>query len=254
MPLTLALATLLEKAATDNGFDVPRPPSAEWISFGSTHAPLRVWLGVDAHGRPVAALSREDVGRALDEYGSAAAPPWPTGAVVARAVADIPALHRLIRRAFQLANTLPDELLHKFERATAALPRATEAERLVMQRVGQDVFREGLLEYWDGRCAVTGLAIPELLRASHIKPWADCDSDADRLDVFNGLLLAPHVDAAFDGGFVTFDDSGALVASEALPASARTLFGLDGAMHVSKLTKRHIAYLRWHRQKVFRQV
>lgn len=60
-----------------------------------------------------------------------------------------------------------------------------------MQRVGQDIFRQGLMECWESRCAITGLAIPELLRASHIKPWADCATDAERLDVYNGLLLAP---------------------------------------------------------------
>jgi len=60
-----------------------------------------------------------------------------------------------------------------------------------------------LLDLWEGRCAVTGLAVPELLRASHIKPWADCETDAERLDVYNGFLLAPHLDAAFDLGFIT---------------------------------------------------
>src|ERR1700730_2948398 len=29
-------------------------------------------------------------------------------------------------------------------------------------------------------------------------PWAMCDSDEQRLDVFNGILLTAHVDAAFD--------------------------------------------------------
>ncbi|MDC0682621.1 HNH endonuclease signature motif containing protein [Sorangium atrum] len=50
---------------------------------------------------------------------------------------------------------------------------------------------------------MTGLAVPALLRASHIKPWADCETDAERLDVYNGILLAPHLDAAFDRGFIT---------------------------------------------------
>ena len=57
------------------------------------------------------------------------------------------------------------------------------------------------MEYWDSKCAVTGLAIPELLKASHIKPWKD-STDEERLDIFNGLLLAPHLDAAFDRGFI----------------------------------------------------
>ena len=123
----------------------------------------------------------------------------PQGASGALSVADIPTLHRLVRRAFQLSKTLPDQLLRTFEEKTATLPRTTEAERLVVQRVGQDVFRAGLLDYWDGHCAISGLAVAELLRASHIKPWAACDSDAERLSVFNGLLLAPNLDASLIG-------------------------------------------------------
>lgn len=60
------------------------------------------------------------------------------------------------------------------------------------QAAGQDVFRAGHVAYWDGQWAVTGLAVTELLRARHIMPWADCESDAERLDIFNwcsGLWL-----------------------------------------------------------------
>jgi hypothetical protein len=60
----------------------------------------------------------------------------------------------------------------------------------VRQRVGQEVFRAALIDYWGGACAVTGLALPEVLRASHSQPWADCTTDEERLDVFNGFLLA----------------------------------------------------------------
>lgn len=73
-----------------------------------------------------------------------------------------------------------------------------------MQRIGQDIFREALLEFWNGRCPLTGIDEPLLLCASHIKPWADCATDAERLDVYNGLLLAANLDAAFDAGFLTF--------------------------------------------------
>jgi len=95
------------------------------------------------------------------------------GAAGGRIVTDCPALHRLLRRAFQLSKTLPDELLHRFEQQTTALPKTTGAERLVVQRVGQDLFRHGLLAYWEGRCAITGLAVPKLPRASHVAPRQD---------------------------------------------------------------------------------
>jgi len=58
--------------------------------------------------------------------------------------------------------------------------------------------REGdWLAYWEGRCAVTGLAILALLRASHIKRWADCETDAEGLDVFwRGAVSARHSERA----------------------------------------------------------
>ena len=162
------------------------------------------------------------------------------------------ALHHLLRRAFQLSRTLPDALLHAFEEETGNLPRTTEAERRVVQRVGQDIFRRGLFEYWNGRCAITGLAVPELLRASHIKPWSDCDTDAERLDVFNGLLLAAHLDAAFDAGFITIAEDGRGLVSSVLPGDARSVLGLDGSLTVHGLHQAHQRYLPWHRERIFR--
>ncbi|MBK8940211.1 MAG: HNH endonuclease [Polyangiaceae bacterium] len=159
-------------------------------------------------------------------------------------------LHRL-RRAFQLSRRSPmsSSSLREAGRHDA---EATEAERLVVQRVGQDLFRHGLLEYWEARCAITGLAVPELLRASHIKPWVDCSSDAERLDIWNGLLLAPHLDAAFDRGFITVADDGAVLVSAALDAAARAALGLDEPLRVRALHDGHRAYLPWHRDRVFK--
>lgn len=246
------LLTRFEKAAVDNGFDQELAPQGGWLGFGSTHAPLKVWLSTDVRGRPLAALSRLDVAQALTDHGAPVTAALPSGAPAARAVSDVPELHRLLRRAYQLARTLPNELLHSFEQQTAALPRTTEAERLVVQRVGQDLFRAGLMEYWEGRCAVTGLAVPKLLRASHIKPWAECTTDAERLDVFNGLLLAPNLDAAFDGGLITFADNGAMVIAQGLSEADRQLLGFGADLHIDRLTDAHRRYLSWHREREFK--
>ena len=174
--LTAVTVTRLEKAATDNGFDLERERTVEWLSFGSSQTSLRIWLTSVGESRLLAAASRADVVDGLAGFGAACTDRLPSAAAGARAVGDIAALHHLLRRAFQLSRTLPDALLHVFEDEAGCLPRATEAERLLIRRVGQDVFRRGLPEYWDGRCAMTGLDVPELLRASHIKPWADCDA------------------------------------------------------------------------------
>ena len=244
--------TLLEKAATDNGFDLQREPAANWLAFGSSQTSMDIWLTFAEESRYVAAVSRPDVLDGLPGIGSTVTEALPSGVAGALAVDDIPALHAMLRRAFQLSRTLPDALLHLFETETANLPRTTEAERVVVQRVGQDIFRRGLLEYWDGRCAITGLDVPELLRASHIKPWADCDSDAERLDVFNGLLLAPHLDAVFDAGFITVGKGGVVLVSDALPVGARSPFGLDEGLEVEGLDRAHERYLPWHRARTFR--
>jgi predicted restriction endonuclease len=122
----------------------------------------------------------------------------------------------------------------------------------VVERVGQQIFRDGLLEYCQGRCAITGLAVAELLRASHIKPWAECATDAERLDVFNGLLLAPDLDAAFDRGFITVAEKGEVIVSERLRDSDRRALGLDVPLRVNSLDDSHQPYLRFHRERVFR--
>lgn len=112
-------------------------------------------------------------------------------------------LHHLLSRIAAICRVVSGEGLREFKKASKA-PNTTEAIQLAVQRVGQDIFRVSLMDYWASRCAVTGFEVPELLRASHIKPWSKCGTDAERLDVFNGLLLAPHLDVLFDGGWISF--------------------------------------------------
>ena len=170
---------------------------------------------------------------------------------------DIDALAALLRRAAELSLALPDQAAHTFrERAAKALAsvadKGTEVERLVRQRVGQDVFREALLDYWGGACAVTGLALPDVLRASHAKPWADCESDEERLDVFNGFLLVAHVDVLFDRGLITFDAGGDLVIAPRLTAEHRASLHLSEGMRLRWVAPEHLPFLQWHREHVFR--
>lgn len=246
-------AIRLEQVAFDNGFNLVRPRSGRWLAYDSNQTRLKLWLTHYAEDTLfLAAFSRGDVASALEGMGAPFIAPLPEGAVAGRSAADLPALYRLVRRAFQLARALPNEPLQAFRAKVSGLPRSTETERWVVQRVGQDVFRASLIDFWDGRCAVTGLAVTPLLRASHIKPWADCESDEERLDAYNGLLLAPHLDAAFDAGFVTFDDDGRLVRSPVLTSGDQEVLGLSAPMHISGLREQHRRYLEWHRSRVFR--
>lgn len=242
--------TEARKAAADNGFRIEAAVEpGGWMAFTSTTAGGTVWIaGSQEAGHWYLSLDHRGVAAELVDL-----PPSPfAGPGIATFAFDgVSALHAAMDRAYRLGASLPDAPLHRFAEQIAALSRSTEAERLVVRRVGQDVFRGALMDYWGGRCAVTGLAVPALLRASHIKPWADCESDAERLDVFNGLLLAAHLDAAFDAGLITVTDDGALSSSPMLPAEACDLLGLDRQLKVSRLHQRHRHYLAWHRREVF---
>ena len=100
--------------------------------------------------------------------------------------------------------------------------------------------------YWEGRCPLTGITEPALLRASHIVPWSEC-TDAQRLDVYNGLLLSALWDAAFDKGLVSFADDGSPLASPKLNQVARQTLGVDAAPRLNGLREAHRANLALHR-------
>lgn len=130
----------------------------------------------------------------------------------------------------------------------------TEVISLGKQRVGQNLFRQSLIDYW-GCCAITGLRNEKLLRASHAKPWADCETVRERLDVFNGFLLSPQFDALFDAGLMTIDESGQVVFSENLTQSDFEILGLDVCSNMKiNLDQRHFPYLSWHREKLFNKI
>ena len=84
----------------------------------------------------------------------------------------------------------------------------SETERLELRkaRIGQGKFRKNVIDAWGGneQCAVTGLAVPDILNASHIIPWSE-SSNAQRLSGENGLLLCTHLDRLFDRHLISFE-------------------------------------------------
>ncbi len=79
----------------------------------------------------------------------------------------------------------------------------TEMQAAVKVRRGQQFFRQTVLNSYDVRCCISGINVPRLLMASHIKPWGKFP--AERLNPRNGLCLSTLHDAAFDGGLITLD-------------------------------------------------
>jgi predicted restriction endonuclease len=169
--------------------------------------------------------------------------------VAAFAFDSLQGLYDALERIYRLGVSLPDAPLKAFREAVHDLPRKTETERLIVQRVGQEVFRRALLAYWGGRCPLTGITDIQLLRASHIVPWAECETDEKRLDVHNGLLLSALWDAAFDAGLVSFADDGATLYSPRLSIDAVASLGLGRIGKLGTLTKVHRENLAWHRSR-----
>lgn len=132
----------------------------------------------------------------------------------------------------------------------ASIPATTQLTEVLARR-GQGKFREALMRQWGDACAVTGLKCAELLRASHIKPWAQSTA-RERLDAANGLLLAAHLDALFDKGLISFDDDGAMLVSPRLPKAVAAEFALPLKLR-NKPDVRLATYLKYHRTNLFAQ-
>jgi len=142
------------------------------------------------------------------------------------------------------------EILRELE-VLGMLPE-TERQSLVLSRVGQGVFRAQLISFWKG-CAVTGANCIPLLKASHIKPWRN-SNNKERLDLFNGLLLSPNLDSAFDTGLITFDSNGKIVLSNEISGAPAFQLHINAKLRINpKLFQiEHRLYLEYHRNEVFR--
>lgn len=238
--------TLIEKAGYDNGWEITVESAPERVILASAlhRARARIcksvhkrWRIVFPPGQLAHELNRET---AVGDCGE-----------LFHASNDTE-LGLLLNRAAKLARSLPNIPEIRFAEAVEnELSKTeitqTEVERLVRQRVGQDIFRQSLMDYWGGACAVTGIAIPELLRASHIKPWAECASDAERLNVFNGFLLCAHLDALFDRHLITFDERGALICADSLAPQILTKLGIQPYWKLRWITPGHEVFLNEHR-------
>jgi len=255
----------LAKAGADIGFSIGSafPDVDGWLVRRALDRSVTLWLTTRA-GAPIIAVDDAALLAALGDHGAEwAGADLPVGAVGARvhAADDYAALTFTLRRLDQLAAALPPSPLREFKKALAEVPTAidpvtgaTETEAVRRVRIGQGIYRKRLMDLWEGRCAISGLAVPELLRASHAKPWAVCASDAERLDVFNGLLLAAHLDAAFDAGLIAVDTTGIVLVSAVLDGAARAVLGLVGEVRVPGMQGGHAPYLHWQRTNRFERV
>jgi hypothetical protein len=246
-PPSFIVRTELHKAAFDNGFRIDQETASGWLHYRSATAPGEIWLaGASSRGPWFLSVSLTAV--AVELGIPQVKSPMPVEGGVSFAFDSLQELHESLDRAYRLSVSLPDAPLQRFLSEISGAPRSTEAERLVIQRVGQDIFRQALMKYWNGRCPLTGISDQALLRASHIVPWSECATDAERLDVHNGLLLSALWDAAFDAGLVSFDHAGSPLCAASLSPEAVGLLKIDSAEPLV-LTVAHRANLVRHRAK-----
>lgn len=130
----------------------------------------------------------------------------------------------------------------------------TESETVTSERSGQQLYRTRLEEIWGGRCAVTGVEVPEVLRASHAKPWKDCETGNERLDGYNGFLLSANLDALFDKFLISFADDGKILISPYLKAEELKALGVTPEMKLRFVDSRHLPYLEYQRNQFLKRI
>jgi len=247
MTYPFALLSELRDAANEHGYRIGPEEAAGWIFFRSASAPAEIGLAAASSSGPFfLSVMHQGVARTLD---APRVSPCAKGHAAAFVFATRDELHAGVQAVYRLSVSLPNFPLEKYEKAVAGIGD-TEGERAQKFRIGQNIFRDALMEYWNGRCPLSGISSSDLLRASHMMPWARCKTDAQRLDVHNGLLLSALWDAAFDAGLVTFDDDGMVLTSPRLESAAHEALVLKESPRLV-LRDEHRPYLAYHRNHVW---
>ena len=140
---------------------------------------------------------------------------------------------------------------------TSSLPEGISRDAVVKVRVNQAFFRSAILSAYENKCCITGLAIPQLLVASHIIPWASREDT--RTDPRNGLLLNGIHDKAFDFGLITITEDYKLKLSQYLKDSLPQKIIQEWFINYSgqriTLPDKFLPsreYLRWHNENIFK--
>lgn len=149
------------------------------------------------------------------------------------------------------------ELVRQWERAKVDEvnrdPKLTQTqkEQVIKSRRGQGEFRRRVSTI-EKCCRVTRVERPEHLIASHIKPWK-VSNNAERLDGENGLFLTPSIDHLFDGGYISFRDSGVLLVSPTADRVSLTKMGVPKVTdyNVGSFSRVQARYLEYHRDSIF---
>lgn len=123
----------------------------------------------------------------------------------------------------------------------------TDIEKIVKTRVSQGSFRR-LLLLERHHCNLCDISTTSVLRASHIKEWAE-SSKEERIDANNGLLLCANHDALFDRHLISFEpDTGNICISASIDDEQRNALNISESAKFS-MNERMKAYMQIHYQK-----
>lgn len=139
----------------------------------------------------------------------------------------------------------------------------SEKRHEINARIGQGKFRQEVIRVWGSEtCALTLTPVKEMLIASHIKTWRNCENSVERLDGANGILLCAHVAGLFDKHRVTFKKVGRefrLKLADDLDKTLMAQLGVNGgdALATGRMNKADFEkfeeYL-FHHEKIFNQL
>src|SRR5262249_6950684 len=135
VPQGFVVAEECRKATWQNGYRRSIGKHEGWAAFGSTTAKRTVYLAAgNAQGPWYLGLDHTGV---IAELGLPALN-LPGPGLARFSFDTLSALYVVLGRAYELGVSLPNGPLEAFVAVTKDLPKATEAERLVVQRVRQD--------------------------------------------------------------------------------------------------------------------
>ena len=183
-------------------------------------------------------------------------------ALVSLIGAEARSLIDAVRPSVSLPDTAPDVLADTIEwenhiadqlAIDPTIPN-TEKSAVIMARRGQGRFKKNVRHH-ESECRVTGVRRISHLIASHIKPWRDCDSNEERLNGENGLLLTPSIDHLFDRGYISFENNGELLVSPVADRESVVKMGipLNRAFNSGDFSTNQKTFLDFHRERVFLQ-
>jgi putative restriction endonuclease len=130
--------------------------------------------------------------------------------------------------------------------------------REVKTRVNHNIFRQIVIANYSGKCAITGIDIPDLLLASHIVSWSK--NEKERLNPENGICLSALYDKAYDKGYIGITEKFEILLSPLLKQEHEQAYykKYPSPLQNSKITLPQKYYpkkefLRFHLEEVFKK-